>query len=58
MVTDFNPEQDLRRMYPEGIEVFTNLVLNANPVTIENLRNMTGDISRAAGYGSLLLAQG
>ncbi len=58
MVTDFNPEQDLRRMYPEEIEVFTNLVLDANPVTIKNLRNMTGDISRAAGYGSLLQAQG
>jgi len=58
MVTDFNPEQDLRRMYPEGVEVFTNRALNANPVTIENLCNMTGDISRAAGYGSLLRAPG
>jgi maleate isomerase len=49
LATDFNSEQDLRRMYPEGFEVFTNRVLNANPVTMENLRNMVGDISRAAG---------
>jgi len=49
LATDFNSEQDLRRMYPEGVEVFTNRVLNANPVTIQNLRNMAGDISRAAG---------
>ncbi len=49
LATDFNSEQDLRRMYPEGVEVFTNRVLNANPVTMQNLRNMAGDISRAAG---------
>jgi maleate isomerase len=49
LATDFNSEQDLRRMYPEGVEIFTNRVLNANPVTLENLRNMAGDISRAAG---------
>ena len=48
LATDFNSEQDLRRMYPEGVEMFTNRVLNANPVTMENLRNMAGDISRAA----------
>ncbi|MCP3687025.1 MAG: hypothetical protein GY784_01305 [Gammaproteobacteria bacterium] len=49
LATDFNSEHDLRRMLPEGVEVFTNRVLNANPVTMENLRNMSGDISRAAG---------
>ena len=49
LATDFNSEQDLRRMYPDGVEVFTNRVLNANPVTMQNLRNMAGDISRAAG---------
>ena len=49
LATDFNSEQDLRRMYPEGVEVFTNRVFNANPVTLQNLRNMAGDISRAAG---------
>jgi len=49
LATDFNSEQDLRRMYPDGVEVFTNRVLNANPVTLQNLRNMAGDISRAAG---------
>jgi len=48
LATDFNSEQDLRRMYPQGIEIFTNRVLNANPVTIQNLRKMAGDISRAA----------
>lgn len=47
LATDFNSEQDLRRMHPEGVEVFTNRVLNANPVTMENLRHMAGDISRA-----------
>jgi maleate isomerase len=49
LATDFNSEQDLRRMYPDGVEVFTNRVLNANPVTLANLRDMAGDISRAAG---------
>jgi len=48
LATDFNSEQDLRRMYPEGVEMFTNRVLNANPVSMENLRAMAGDISRAA----------
>ena len=48
LATDFNSEQDLRRMYPDGIEMFTNRVLNANPVTMQNLRNMAGDISRTA----------
>ncbi len=48
LATDFNSEQDLRRMYPEGVEMFTNRVLNANPVTMQNLRNMAGDINRAA----------
>jgi len=49
LATDCNSEQDLRRMYPEGVELFTNRVLNANPVTMQNLRNMASDISRAAG---------
>ncbi len=49
LATDFNSEQDMRRMYPDDVEVFTNRVLNANPVTMQNLRNMAGDISRAAG---------
>ncbi len=48
LATDFNSEQDLRRMYPPGVEMFTNRVMNANPVTMQNLRNMSGDISRAA----------
>ena len=36
LATDYNIETDLRRMLPEGVEMFTNRVLNANPVTIEN----------------------
>ncbi len=48
LATDYNIETDLRRMLPEGVEMFTNRVLNANPVTIENLRSMSGDITRAA----------
>lgn len=48
LATDVNSEADLRRMAPTGIEIFTNRVTNANPTTIENLRAMAGDISRAA----------
>ncbi len=45
--TDFNAEQDLRRMLPGDVEIFTNRVLYANPLTLENLRAMAGDIGRA-----------
>ena len=48
LATDFNSEQDLRRMFPEGLEIFTNRIKNANPTTIANLRAMAGDITRAA----------
>ncbi|MHA1566547.1 MAG: maleate cis-trans isomerase family protein [Alphaproteobacteria bacterium] len=48
LATDYNSETDLRRMLPAGVEMFTNRVLNANPVTLENLRAMSGDITRAA----------
>lgn len=48
LATDFNSEQDLRRMFPDDVEIFTNRVVNANPLTLQNLRNMTDDISRAA----------
>ena len=48
LATDYNSETDLRRMLPPGVELFTNRVLNANPVTIENLRAMSGDITRTA----------
>lgn len=56
LATDYNSETDLRRILPEGVDLFTNRVMNANPVTIENLRGMSGDITRAArgllpGYG-------
>lgn len=48
LATDFNSEQDLRRIFPEGLEIFTNRIKNANPTTIENLRAMAGDVTRAA----------
>ena len=48
LATDYNSETDLRRMIPKGVDMFTNRVLNANPITIENLRAMSGDITRAA----------
>ena len=49
LATDVNSEQDLRRMAPDGVEIFTNRIANANPVTIANLRAMAGDVTRAAG---------
>jgi maleate isomerase len=48
LATDYNSETDLRRILPAGVDLFTNRVLNANPLTIENLRAMAGDITRAA----------
>lgn len=48
LATDYNSETDLRRMLPRGVDLFTNRVLNANPLTIESLRATTGDITRAA----------
>ena len=48
LATDFNSEQDLRRIFPEGLEIFTNRIKNANPTTIVNLRAMAGDVTRAA----------
>ncbi len=48
LATDYNSETDLRRMLPAGVDLFTNRVLNANPLTLENLRAMSGDITRAA----------
>lgn len=48
LATDFNIEQDLRRIYPQGVEIFTNRVRNVNPLTIENLRSMEPGIRAAA----------
>lgn len=48
LATDFNIESDLRRIVPHGVEILTNRVLNANPVTLESLRAMGPDIARAA----------
>ena len=48
LATDVNSEADLRRMAPDGVEIFTNRVSNRNPVTKENLLAMAPDITRAA----------
>lgn len=48
LATDFNIEQDLRRIYPESVEIFTSRVRNTNPLTIENLRSMAPGIGAAA----------
>lgn len=48
LATDINIEQDLRRIYPPTVEVFTSRVRNYNPLTIENLRRMEPGISAAA----------
>ncbi len=48
LATDLTIERDLRRMLPEGVGIFTNRVLNANPMTLANLRAMEGDLARAA----------
>lgn len=49
LATDLNSEADLRRMAPDGVEIFTNRVRNRNPTTVENLMAMAPDITRAAG---------
>jgi maleate isomerase len=48
LATDLNSESDLRRMAPAEVEIFTNRVANANPVTMANHRAMAGDVTRAA----------
>ena len=48
LATDINIEQDLRRIYPSTVEMFTSRVLNVNPLTIENLRLMAPRISDTA----------
>ena len=48
LATDLNSETELRRMAPEGVEIFTNRIVNANPVTVDNLRAMAPDVARAA----------
>lgn len=49
LATDLTIEADLRRMTPSGVEIFTNRVQNTNPTTVENLRAIAPDITRAAG---------
>ncbi|MFH1805067.1 MAG: Asp/Glu racemase [Pseudomonadota bacterium] len=56
LATDFNSEDDLRRILPGDVGLFTTRIENANPVTVDNLRVMADDLPRAArtllpGYG-------
>ncbi|RED46177.1 maleate cis-trans isomerase family protein [Aestuariispira insulae] len=46
--TDFTAEDELRQMLPDGTALFTNRVENANPLTLDNLRRMEADLTRAA----------
>ena len=48
LATDVNSEADLRRMAPDGVEIFTNRVSYRNPLTKQSLLAMAPDISRAA----------
>lgn len=48
LATDLTIESDLRRMAPDGVEIFTNRVHNRDPLTAANLRAMAPDIGRAA----------
>ena len=48
LATDATIEQDMRRMLPPKVEMFSNRVRNFNPLTVENLRAMADDITRAA----------
>ena len=46
--TDFTTEQEAPNLLPEGVQAFTNRVANINPLTLENLKIMEADITRAA----------
>ena len=48
LATDLTLQRELPMMLPPTVEAFTNRVLNANPMTLENLRRMREDIARAA----------
>lgn len=48
LATDINIEQDLRRMYPQGVEIFTSRVRNYNPVSIKNLQRMRETLTATA----------
>ncbi|KZB56633.1 Asp/Glu racemase [Thalassospira xiamenensis] len=56
LATDFNSEDDLRRIIPDDVGLFTTRIENANPITVDTLRSMADDLPRAArtllpGYG-------
>lgn len=48
LATDFNSEDDLRRILPTDIGLFTTRIANANPITVDSLRAMADDLPRAA----------
>lgn len=48
LASDLRLEGEMPKMLPKGIGIYTNRVMNYNPLTIENLRLMRGDLHRAA----------
>ena len=48
LATDFNIEDDLRRMFPSSVSCFTSRVKNCNPCTMANLKAMAPGITQAA----------
>lgn len=48
LATDFWSDKDLVQMSPSGVEIYTNRVMNENPVRMENLKAMSSDMVRAA----------
>lgn len=48
LATDFNIEHELTKLLPRDVRAFTSRVKNINPLTIENLKTMAPDITRAA----------
>ncbi len=48
LATDLTLGSELPQMLPKGVGVYVNRVMNHNPLTMENLRAMRGDLCRAA----------
>jgi maleate isomerase len=48
LATDLNIEDDLRRLLPASVKMFTSRIANSNPITIASLRNTARNIIRTA----------
>lgn len=48
LATDLNIEDDLRRLLPASIKMFTSRIANSNPITIASLRRTAKNIIRTA----------